>query len=71
MKRFGEKLHILRKRHKMTMKELASELGFSSHGFISALESGRRKPSAELAVKLSRLFNVTTDQLLKDEMELN
>jgi transcriptional regulator with XRE-family HTH domain len=71
MQRFGEKLHILRKRRGMTMKELASELGFSSHGFISALESGRRKPSAELAVKLSRLFDVTTDQLLKDELELD
>ena len=55
----------------MTMKELAAALGFSSHGFISALESGRRMPSAALVVKLSELFNVTTDQLLKDEIDLD
>ncbi len=53
------------------MKELASLLGYSSHTFIAALESGRRKPSAELAVKLSRIFDVTTDQLLKDELQLD
>ncbi len=71
MQKFGEKLHILRRRHNMTMKELSSVLGYSSHSFIAALERGERMPSAALAVKLSRFFDVTTDQLLKDELELD
>ncbi len=71
MQRFGEKLHILRRRHGMTMKELSSMLGYSSHSFIAALEKGERMPSAALAVKLSRIFNVTTDQLLKDELDID
>ena len=71
MERFGEKLRKLRRQHKTTMKELADALGFTSHGSVSDLESGRNKPSMEVALKISRLFNVSLDQLLKDELELD
>ncbi len=71
MERFGEKLRKLRQQHKMTMKELADALGFTSHGSVSDLESGRNKPSMEVALKISRLFNVSLDQLIKDELELD
>ncbi|RME45596.1 MAG: XRE family transcriptional regulator [Caldilineae bacterium] len=71
MQRFGEKLRALRTRHKMTLKELAMELGLHAHGYISELETGKKKPTAEFVLKAARLFNVTTDQLLKDELEID
>jgi transcriptional regulator with XRE-family HTH domain len=71
MHRFGEKLRILRTQEGMTLQELAYKLGLSAHGYISELESGKKKPTAEFILNVARLFNVTTDQLLKDELDLN
>lgn len=70
MQRFGEKLHFLRTRKAMTLKELACALGLTAHGYISEIESGKKKPTAEFVLNVARYFNVTTDQLLKDELEL-
>jgi len=70
MQRFGEKLKILRTRHNMTLKQLAAAVGQSAHGYISELETGKKKPTAEFVLRVARLFNVTTDELLKDELEL-
>jgi transcriptional regulator with XRE-family HTH domain len=71
MKRFGEKLRTLRKRSGMTMRELAYELGLRSHGYIGDLEKGRRKPSLELAIKMADLFELSLDQLARDELEVD
>jgi transcriptional regulator with XRE-family HTH domain len=54
----------------MTLKELAQALGLSAHGYISEIESGKKIPSAEFVLNVARLFNVSTDQLLKDELNL-
>ena len=70
MERFGEKLRSLRKQRGMTLKNLANELGFRSAGSVGDLESGRKKPSLEVALQLSRLFGVSVDQLTKDELEI-
>jgi transcriptional regulator with XRE-family HTH domain len=67
MQRFGEKLRILRTNKDMTLKELAVALGLTAHGYISEIEAGKKKPTAEFVLKVSRFFKVTTDQLLKDE----
>ena len=50
------------------MKELADALGYKTHAYISELESGRKLPTAMLVVKVARYFDVTTDELLKDEL---
>jgi transcriptional regulator with XRE-family HTH domain len=71
MQRFGEKLRALRTQRGMTLKELALELGLSAHGYISELESGKKKPTAEFVLNVARLFDVSTDQLLKDELDLD
>jgi transcriptional regulator with XRE-family HTH domain len=71
MQRFGEKLRNLRKQRGMTLKSLADELGFNSPGSVGDLESGRKKPSLEVALQLSRLFGVSVDQLIKDELEID
>jgi transcriptional regulator with XRE-family HTH domain len=68
MENFGQKLKKLRHTKGLTLKELAAQLGYDSHSYISELESGRKSPSVEIVVALSRFFNVTTDQLLKDEL---
>ena len=70
IQRFGEKLHTLRTLHSLTLKELAVQLGHAAHGYISELETGKKLPSVEFVLGVARLFNVTTDQLLKDELEL-
>jgi len=71
MERFGEKLRILRKRKGLSMRMLASQLSFSSHGTISDLEMGRITPSTKHVIRVARLFKVSTDQLLFDELELD
>ncbi len=68
MENFGQKLKKLRLGKRLTLKELATQLGYDSHSYLSELESGRKSPSVEIVVALSRFFNVTTDQLLKDEL---
>lgn len=69
--RFGEKLHNLRAFHQMTLVELAERLGYSTHSYISEIESGQKMPTAIFVLKVARLFHVSTDQLLKDELDLN
>ena len=71
MQRFGEKLRTLRKRRGMTLQEVASALGYTAHTHISVLENGKKQPTAALVLKVARLFDVTTDRLLKDELEVD
>jgi transcriptional regulator with XRE-family HTH domain len=54
----------------MTLKELANELGLTAHGYISELEAGKKMPTAEFVLNVARLFGVSTDELLRDELEL-
>lgn len=70
MQRFGRKLRTLRTHHGMTLTALAQALGHSAHGYISEIESGKKMPTAEFVLNVARLFSVTTDELLKDELEL-
>ena len=69
--RFGEKLRALRTQRGLTLKELASALGYIAHGHISELEAGKKLPTIEFVLKVANLFDVTTDQLLKDELDLD
>lgn len=71
MQRFGEKLRTLRQRHGMTMRELADRLGLVTHGYLGDLESGRRQPSLELALKIADVFGVSVDQLARDDLDIN
>jgi len=68
--RFGEKLHALRTQRGLTLKELANALVYIAHGHISELEAGKKLPTVEFVLKVAELFDVTTDQLLKDELGL-
>lgn len=70
MPRFGEKLRTIRVRHEMSLRQLADKLGFNSHGYVGDLESGRKKPSLEVVLKVARLFDVSVDVLVKDELDV-
>jgi transcriptional regulator with XRE-family HTH domain len=70
MELFGKKMRILRERQGMTQKELAQQLGFS-RDHVSSLETGRKIPHARLVVRIADLFGVTTDVLMRDDLELD
>lgn len=53
----------------LTLKELARALGYSAHGHISELEAGKKTPTVEFVVKVADLFEVSTDELIRDELE--
>ena len=70
MQRFGEKLRALRGRRGITVRELASILEIKSHSHIVGLEANKHKPSADLILKIADYFEVTTDQLMRDDLEI-
>lgn len=70
MEKFGEKLRALRIRNGLTLKDLATALGLTAHGYLSELECGKKKPTAEFSIKVSEYFGVTIDELLKDDIEI-
>jgi len=71
MQRFGEKLRFLRTQRGMTVRDLAEALGYVNSGHISQLENGKREPTAKLVMKVAQLFNVSADQLLRDDLEVD
>jgi transcriptional regulator with XRE-family HTH domain len=70
MQRFGEKLHTLRKQRGLTLRELAAALEINAFSYISEIENGKKKPPTEFVIKVARFFNVSADQLLMDDLEL-
>jgi len=70
IKRFGEKLRILRQHKGLTLQELATALGYKAHGHLSELEAGKKTPTVDFVLLVSRYFDVSTDELLKDELSV-
>lgn len=70
IERFGEKLRVLRERHNMSLVDVAHALGYGSTTQVDHLEKGRRNPTAELVLKVSKLFNVSADDLVDDGREV-
>jgi transcriptional regulator with XRE-family HTH domain len=71
MERFGEKLRTLRKRRGLTLRELAEALAYPSHGYLGNLESGRRKPTLAMALKIAAFFNLSVERLANDQREID
>jgi transcriptional regulator with XRE-family HTH domain len=70
MRRFGEKLRTLRRNHGITLQALAHDLGYADHTFLSRVERGEKKPSTELIIAVAQKFNVKTDLLLMDDIDI-
>lgn len=66
----AEKVASLRKKKGWSQEELAEKLGISRQS-VSKWESGASIPDIDKIILLSRLFQVSTDYLLKDELEEN
>ena len=64
----AEKILSLRKQNGWSQEELAMQLGVSRQS-VSKWESGTSIPDLERIIRLSQVFEVSTDYLLKDEME--
>ena len=69
MKRFGEKIHALRIKHGYTSRQLAEKLDVS-HTHILRMEKGEKGPSASLVLRMAQLFDVSADQLMRDDLEV-
>lgn len=59
----GARIAVLRREQGMSQGKLAALLGVSPSA-IGMYEQGRREPSGEMLVAMSRIFGVTTDYLL-------
>lgn len=71
IRRFGEKLQALRTARGMTLMQVAHALGYTTHSYISEIEAGKKQPTAEFVLGVARMFKVSTDLLLKDELNLD
>jgi transcriptional regulator with XRE-family HTH domain len=70
MKRFGEKLRTLRQRQGLTLRQLGTLLDVN-YSYIGRMEQGQKTPSAAMILKIARFFQVSADQLMMDELDLD
>lgn len=66
---FGEKIQLLRKQKGLSQEKLSEQLEVSRQA-ISKWELGESLPDTENVVRLSKLFNVSIDYLLNDEINI-
>lgn len=66
----ADKITNLRKRAGWSQEELAHQLGVSRQA-VSKWESGASIPDLDKILRLSQLFEVSTDYLLRDDLELD
>ena len=64
----ADKIINLRKKNGWSQEELANQLGVSRQS-VSKYESAQAIPDMDKILKLSNIFGVTTDYLIKDEIE--
>ncbi len=66
---FNQKLAEQRKKHGLSQEQLAEQLNVTRQA-VSKWESGTALPDVQNIIALSALFDVPTDYLLKEEVEL-
>lgn len=66
--KFNEKIQALRKQKHLSQEEFGDRVGVSRQS-VYKWEAGQSYPDTEKLLVISRIFNVSTDYLLKDEME--
>lgn len=66
--RFGEKLQKLRKQSGLSQEQLAAQLTVSRQA-VSKWELDETMPDTENVLQLSRIFDVSCDYLLRDEVD--
>ena len=66
MMNISDKIQILRHDKEWSQDELAEKLNVSRQS-VSKWESGKALPDSEKVLAMAKLFDVSTDFLLKDE----
>ncbi len=66
---FGEKLKQLRIDNNMTQEELGRQIGIQKSG-ISKYENDTVEPNLTTLAKISKIFNVSIDSLVPNEVEI-
>ena len=67
--KFNEKIIMLRKNKNLSQEDLGNELGVARQT-ISKWELGETTPEMDKLIKMSEIFEITLDDLIKDT-ELN
>jgi putative transcriptional regulator len=62
------RLKVLRAERDWSQAELGGRLGVSRQA-VNAIETGKYDPSLPLAFKLSRLFNLSIEEIFHDDVE--
>lgn len=62
----GENIKKVRKEKGLLQKQVAAEVGLDQSNY-KKIENGQRQPSIEVLYKLSKLFGMTTNQLINFE----
>lgn len=68
-KKLAKKIKTIREKIGFSQEDLAKKLGVSRVA-ISQIENGKRKLKAEEILKLSKIFNISTDALLEDKEDI-
>lgn len=68
--KLNEKIFELRKMRNLSQEDLAAELNISRQS-ISRWENGTAKPDAENLLRLSKLFGISVDSLLNDDLDIS
>lgn len=58
------KIKVFRAIHNITQGELAEKLGVTRQT-INAIEAGKYAPSVELALRMSKMFDVTVNEIFQ------
>ena len=66
---FGKKVYLLRKKKGYSQNKFAEKLGVSRQA-VSKWELDEMLPDGENIVKIAKMFSVTTDYLLKENVEV-
>ena len=66
--KFNEKLVMLRKQHNLSQEQVAEKLGVARQT-ISKWELGETTPEMDKLIMISELYNITLDELMKEENE--
>ena len=66
---FGKKVYLLRKKKGYSQDKFAEKLGVSRQA-VSKWELDEMLPDGENAMKIAKMFSVTTDYLLKESIEV-
>lgn len=66
--KFNEKLVMLRKQHNLSQEQVAEKLRVARQT-ISKWELGETTPEMDKLIMISKIYNITLDELMKEENE--